>query len=148
MIKIAIFILVILIIVVIVSIILYNKKTPTILTTTTTNKIVDLKVDTNPSWKFLGNAACRDKSGNYTSLMFNQHPPYYIDTLSNCQAACVSNAACQYVSNVACETSSNSFCMGVSFFSQGLPGFGKCYLLSDTPYLSDVNKDSEKCFSY
>ena len=80
--------------------------------------------------------------------MYAQNPPAYSDTLSNCKAACVSNAACQYVSSTACASSSNTFCVGIDFLPQGLPGYGKCSLLSDKPYASTMNKDSEFCYSY
>lgn len=90
--------------------------------------------DTNTdssAFTLLSNTACRDKNGNFTALMYAQNPPAYSDTLSNCQTAC----------------ESNTFCVGLDFFPQGLPGFGQCSLLSDKPYASTMNKDNEFCYS-
>jgi len=123
-----------------------GKKLVVDKSSTPTSNVVS-KSDVKLKWTLVSNTACRDQNGNYSSLMFNQTPPYFNDTLANCKAACVSNAACHY-SDAGCTSSSNVFCVGIDFFPLGLPGFGNCSLLSDTPYASTMNKDREFCYSY
>ena len=114
--------------------IMYNKLLPPSKLVVDKTKTTPVsKTDVKLKWTLVSNTACRDQNGNYSSLMFNETPPYFNDTLSNCKAACVS---------------STNFCVGIDFFPVGLPGFGNCSLLSDTPYASTINKDREFCYSY
>ena len=123
------------IVVIIIVVLLSKEKTPVSATVSTADAdaaaAADTKIDSSTGFTLLGNTACRDQNGNFTSLMYAQNPPAYSDTLSNCKAAC----------------EINTFCVGLNFFPQGLPGFGQCSLLSDKPYASTMNKDNEFCYS-